>query len=110
MCLPFDESSWRPGAVLTRSTTTAALSEASSGALGEPRAGLGVDGAKVESEGKLRFYTPEQVDRLIAEASDEEDEAIHTVAAEGGGEDERNPCLERSPTLTSESLMAVLRR
>lgn len=39
---------------------------------------------KVESEGKLRFYTPEQVDQLIAEAYDEEDEAIYTVAAEAG--------------------------
>jgi len=39
---------------------------------------------KVESEGKLRFYTPEQVERLIAEARDEEDEAIYTVATEAG--------------------------
>jgi integrase len=39
---------------------------------------------KVESEGKLRFYTPEQVERLIAEAYDHEDEAIYTVATEAG--------------------------
>jgi integrase len=39
---------------------------------------------KVESEGKLRFYTPEQVDRLIAEAYDDEDVAIFTVASEAG--------------------------
>ena len=39
---------------------------------------------KVESEGKLRFYTPEQVERLIAEAYDDEDEAIYTVATEAG--------------------------
>jgi len=38
----------------------------------------------VESEGKLRFYTPEQVERLIAEARDDEDEAIYTVATEAG--------------------------
>jgi integrase len=40
--------------------------------------------AKVESEGKLRFYTPEQVDRLIAEAYSGEDAAIYTLATEGG--------------------------
>jgi hypothetical protein len=28
---------------------------------------------KVESEGKIRFYTPEQVERLIAEASTDDD-------------------------------------
>ena len=39
---------------------------------------------KVESEGKLRFYTPEQVDRLIAEAYYDEDAAIYTVATEAG--------------------------
>jgi integrase len=39
---------------------------------------------KVESEGKLRFYTPEQVERLIVEAYDDEDEAIYTVATEEG--------------------------
>jgi integrase len=39
---------------------------------------------KVESEGKLRFYTPEQVDRLIAEAYSEEDERIFTLATEAG--------------------------
>jgi integrase len=39
---------------------------------------------KVESEGKLRFYTPAQVERLITEASTTEDEAIFTVAAEAG--------------------------
>jgi integrase len=39
---------------------------------------------KVESEGKLRFYTPQQVERLIAEASTTDDEAIYTVATEEG--------------------------
>jgi hypothetical protein len=39
---------------------------------------------KVESEGKLRLYTPEQVERLIAEARDDEDEATYTVATEAG--------------------------
>jgi integrase len=39
---------------------------------------------KIESEGKLRFYTPEQVDRLIAEAYDDDDVAIYTVATEAG--------------------------
>jgi integrase len=39
---------------------------------------------KIESEGQLHFYTPEQVERLIAEAHDEEDEAIYTVATEAG--------------------------
>jgi integrase len=39
---------------------------------------------KVESEGKLRFYTPEQVDRLIVEADYVEDAAIYTVATEAG--------------------------
>jgi len=39
---------------------------------------------KVESEGKLRFYTPEQVERLIAAANDEEDKAVYTVATEAG--------------------------
>jgi site-specific recombinase XerC len=39
---------------------------------------------KIESEGKLRFYTPEQVERLIAEASTIDDEAIYTVATEEG--------------------------
>jgi integrase len=39
---------------------------------------------KVESEGKLRFYTPEQVDRLVAEAYSEKDAAIYTLATEEG--------------------------
>lgn len=39
---------------------------------------------KVESEGKLRFYTPEQVERLIAEAYNDQDEAIYTLATEAG--------------------------
>jgi integrase len=39
---------------------------------------------KVESEGKIRFYTPEQVERLIVEAYSEEDEAIYTLATEAG--------------------------
>jgi len=39
---------------------------------------------KVESEGKLRFYTPEQVDRLIVEAYSEKDAAIYTLATEAG--------------------------
>ncbi len=38
----------------------------------------------MESEGKLRFYTPTQVERLIAEAYSDEDEAIYTVATEEG--------------------------
>jgi len=41
-------------------------------------------GQKAESEGKLRFYTPEQVRRLIAEARSPEDEAIFTLATEAG--------------------------
>jgi integrase len=40
--------------------------------------------AKVESEGKLRFYTPEQVGRLIAEAHSDQDAAIYTLATEAG--------------------------
>lgn len=39
---------------------------------------------RVESEGKLRFYTPEQVDRLIAAADSEKDAAIFTLAPEAG--------------------------
>jgi integrase len=39
---------------------------------------------KVESEGKLQFYTPEQVRKLIAEAYSTMDEAIYTVATEAG--------------------------
>ena len=39
---------------------------------------------KVESEGKLQFYTPEQVRRLIAHAQSKMDEAIYTVATEAG--------------------------
>jgi integrase len=38
----------------------------------------------VESEGKLRFYTPEQVERLIAEAYYDQDVAIYTFATEAG--------------------------
>ncbi len=40
--------------------------------------------AKVESEGKLRFYAPEQVDRLIIEAHSDQDAAIYTLATEAG--------------------------
>jgi hypothetical protein len=39
---------------------------------------------KVESEGKLQFYTPEQVRKLVAEAYSEMDEAIYTLATEAG--------------------------
>ena len=39
---------------------------------------------KVESEGKLQFYTPEQVRKLIAEAYSVMDEAIYTLATEAG--------------------------
>ncbi|HWX88095.1 MAG TPA: tyrosine-type recombinase/integrase [Solirubrobacteraceae bacterium] len=39
---------------------------------------------KVESEGKLQFYTPEQVLELIAQAYSAMDEAIYTVATEAG--------------------------
>lgn len=39
---------------------------------------------KVESEGKLQFYTPDQVDKLIVEAHSKMDEAIYTVATEAG--------------------------
>jgi integrase len=41
-------------------------------------------GEKEESEGKLRFYTPEQVRQLIAQARSSEDEAIFTLATEAG--------------------------
>lgn len=41
-------------------------------------------GSKPESEGKLRFYTPEQVRRLVAEARSPEDKAIFTLATEAG--------------------------
>ncbi len=39
---------------------------------------------KVESEGQLRFYTPEQVRRLIAHAHAPLDKAIYTLATEAG--------------------------
>jgi len=39
---------------------------------------------KVESEGKLQFYTPEQVRKLIAESYSEMDEAIFIVATQAG--------------------------
>jgi integrase len=39
---------------------------------------------KVESEGKLQFYTPEQVRKLIEEAYSEMDKAVYTVATEAG--------------------------
>ena len=39
---------------------------------------------KVESEGKLQFYTPEQVRRLIAEAHSPLDAAAYRVATEAG--------------------------
>ncbi len=39
---------------------------------------------KPESAGKLHFYTPEQVERLIAEAFYEIDAAIYTLASEEG--------------------------
>ena len=39
---------------------------------------------KVESEGKLRFYTPEQVRRLIAKARSPLDKALYTLATEAG--------------------------
>jgi integrase len=39
---------------------------------------------KVESEGKLHFYTPEQVRRLTAEAHSTMDKAIFTLATEAG--------------------------
>lgn len=41
-------------------------------------------GQKPESDGKLRFYTPEQVERLISEASSNKDAAIYTLATEAG--------------------------
>jgi integrase len=40
--------------------------------------------AKVQSEGKLSFYTPAQVDRLIVEAYTDQDAAIYTLASEAG--------------------------
>jgi integrase len=40
--------------------------------------------AKVESEGKLRFYTPAQVRLLIAKAHTNMDRAIYTLATEAG--------------------------
>ena len=40
--------------------------------------------AKVESEGKLSFYTPEQVRKLIAQAYSPMDAAIFTLATEAG--------------------------
>jgi integrase len=39
---------------------------------------------KVESDGKLRFYTPEQVERLLREAYYDQDIAIYTFATEAG--------------------------
>jgi integrase len=39
---------------------------------------------KVESEGKLRFYTPEQVGKLLANAYSDQDVAIFTLATEAG--------------------------
>jgi integrase len=39
---------------------------------------------KPESEGKLRFYTPEQVEQLLAVAYSDEDRAIYTLATEAG--------------------------
>jgi integrase len=39
---------------------------------------------QVESEGKLRFYAPEQVDRLIAHAASPTEVAIYTLATEAG--------------------------
>jgi integrase len=41
-------------------------------------------GSKPESEGKLRFYTPEQVSKLVAEGRSPEDKAIFTLATEAG--------------------------
>jgi integrase len=41
-------------------------------------------GQKPESDGKLRFYTPEQVERLLAEAYSDKDVAIYTLATEAG--------------------------
>ena len=41
-------------------------------------------GQKVESEGKLQFYTPEQVRRLIAAAYSPLDAALYTLATEAG--------------------------
>jgi integrase len=40
--------------------------------------------AKVESEGKLRFYTPAQVRRLIAKTPSKMDRAIYTLATQAG--------------------------
>jgi integrase len=39
---------------------------------------------KVESEGKLQFYTPEQVRRLITKAHSPLDKALYTLATEAG--------------------------
>jgi len=39
---------------------------------------------KVESDGKLRFYTPTQVRKLVADAYDDTDAAIYTLATEAG--------------------------
>ena len=39
---------------------------------------------RVESEGKLRFYTPEQVTALLGHAHCEQDIAIYTLATEAG--------------------------
>jgi integrase len=49
-----------------------------------PALGWAWSGHKAESEGKLRFYNPAQVRRLIAEAHSAEDEAIFTLATEAG--------------------------
>ena len=40
--------------------------------------------AKVESEGKLRFYDPDQVAQLVAHAGTEADAAIYTLATQAG--------------------------
>ncbi len=41
-------------------------------------------GQKVESEGKLRFYTPKQVSLLVAQAYSPLDAAVYTLATEAG--------------------------
>lgn len=46
-------------------------------------------------EDDLLSVRPEQVERLIAEAYSDQDEAIHTVGLDGGGrEAQRHPCPE----------------
>ena len=49
-----------------------------------PALGWKWNAQKLESEGKLRFYTPEQVRRLTAEAYSPLDAAIFTLATEAG--------------------------